>query len=267
MQNRTSRLLTAMIALLFALALSLPGFAEDKATKASLGQYDAKIQAEVNKKLQDHNNLRDVQATVQDGIVNLTGSVKLFRDKLQADRIAHHVEHAQGVRNEIEVRQGGGAQSVSDQQLREKLAERLRYDRVDQGITFNNFALDVNHGVVTVSGEARSPVDKDSALSIIENTPGVVDVIDNIKVLPVSPMDDELRLRVARAIYGHPALQKYAIDPQSPIRIVVENGRVTLYGVVDSQADKQIAEMQANQVPGVFNVTDRLVVAGQTGQK
>jgi len=268
MQNRTSRLLTAMVALLFALALSLPGFAEDNATKASLGKYDAKIQADVNKKLQDHKNLQDVQATVQDGIVNLTGSVKLFRDKLQADHIAHHVEHAQGVRNEIQVRQGGdSAQSMSDQQLREKLAERLRYDRVDQGVTFNNFALDVNHGVVTVSGEARSPVDKDSALSIIENTPGVVDVVDNIKVLPVSPMDDELRLRVARAVYGYPSMQKYAMDPQSPIRIVVENGKVTLYGVVDSQMDKQIAEMQAKSVPGVFSVTDRLVVAGENAQK
>ncbi|MBV9085970.1 MAG: BON domain-containing protein [Acidobacteriaceae bacterium] len=269
MQIRSSRLLTAVFALLFALALSLPGFAEDSATKASLGKYDAQIQADVNKKLQDKDKLRDVRATVQDGIVTLTGNVKLFRDKLQADHIAHHVEHAQGVRNEISVLQAGGkdGQTMSDQQLREKLAERLRYDRVDQGVTFNNFALDVNHGVVTVNGEARSPVDKDSALSIIENTPGVVDVVDNIKVLPVSPMDDELRLRVARAIYGYPALQKYAIDPQSPIRIVVENGKVTLYGVVDSQMDKQLAEMQANQVPGVFSVTDRLVVAGQTAQK
>ena len=264
MHTRTSRLVTTMFALLFALAWSLPGFAKsDK--QATLGRYDAQIQADVNKKLQDHKNLGDVQATVQDGVVNLSGSVKLFRDKLQADRIAHHVEHAQGVRNEINV-QGEGA-SMSDQQLREKLAERLRYDRVDQGITFNSFALDVNHGVVTVSGEARTPVDKDSALSIIENTPGVVDVVDDIKVLPVSPMDDELRIRVARAIYGQPALQKYAIDPQSPIRIVVENGKVTLYGVVDSQMDKQIAELQANRVPGVFSVTDRLVVAGQAAQK
>jgi len=91
--------------------------------------------------------------------------------------------------------------------------------------------------------------------------------VDNIKVLPVSPMDDELRLRVARAVYGYPSMQKYAMDPQSPIRIVVENGKVTLYGVVDSQMDKQIAEMQAKSVPGVFSVTDRLVVAGENAQK
>jgi len=268
MHNRTSRLLTAMFALLFALALSVPSFAVDDATKASMGRYDAQIQKDVNKKLQDHDKLKGVSATVQDGIVTLTGSVKLFRDKLQADNIAHHVDHAQGVRNEISVLQAGdNAKSMSDQELREKLAEKLRYDRVDQGVTFNNFALDVNHGVVTVSGEARTPVDKDSALSIIENTPGVTDVIDNIKVLPVSPMDDELRIRVARAIYGYPAMQKYAMDPQSPIRIVVDNGKVTLYGVVDSQMDKQIAETQANHVPGVFSVNDRLVVAGQAAQK
>jgi osmotically-inducible protein OsmY len=74
-------------------------------------------------------------------------------------------------------------------------------------------------------------------------------------------MDDELRLKVARAIYGHPALQKYAIDPQAPIRIVVKNGHVVLAGAVDSPMDKQIAEMQAKSVSGVFSVEDELVVA------
>ncbi len=88
------------------------------------------------------------------------------------------------------------------------------------------------------------------------------DVIDNINVLPASPMDDDLRLRLARAIYGNSVLSKYATDPQKPIRIVVDNGHVTLYGVVDSQMDKQVAEVQAKSVPNVFSVENKLMVAG-----
>jgi osmotically-inducible protein OsmY len=123
--------------------------------------------------------------------------------------------------------------------------------------------LDVNNGVVTISGNVRDYPSRDSALAIVETTAGVKEVIDNITVAPTSNFDDELRVRLARAIYGHPALQKYAIDPQAPIRIVVDNGHVTLYGVVDSQMDKTIAETQAKSVSGVFSVDDKLVVANQ----
>ena len=74
-------------------------------------------------------------------------------------------------------------------------------------------------------------------------------------------MDDDIRIRVARAIYGNGSLSKYALDPQKPIRIVVDNGHVTLYGVVENQMDKQIAEQQAKSVPNVFSVDDKLMVA------
>ena len=76
------------------------------------------------------------------------------------------------------------------------------------------------------------------------------DVRDEINVLPLSQFDDELRVRTAMAIYRDPALQKYSLDPQAPIRIVVENGNVRLYGVVDSAMDRQIAEMRAREVAG-----------------
>ena len=98
-------------------------------------------------------------------------------------------------------------------------------------------------------------------MAIIETTPGVRELMDDIQVQPTSIFDDELRVRLARAIYGHPAMQKYAVDPVAPIRIVVNNGHVTLAGVVDSQFDKQIAETQAKSVPDVFSVDNQLVVA------
>jgi hyperosmotically inducible protein len=81
-----------------------------------------------------------------------------------------------------------------------------------------------------------------------------------IEVLPTSPMDDELRLKLYRAIYGYPPLEKYALGVQKPIRIIVKNGRVTLEGVIDSEADKNLVTIRANSVPGIFSVTNNLQV-------
>ncbi|PYX85089.1 MAG: transport-associated protein [Acidobacteria bacterium] len=156
---------------------------------------------------------------------------------------------------------------VSDQELQETIANRLRYDRIGYGIMFNNFEIGVKDGVVTITGDARTYPDKASALAIVEDTPGVRDVKDEINVLPLSQFDDELRVRTAMAIYRDPALQKYSLDPQAPIRIVIENGNVKLYGVVDSPMDKQIAEMRAREVPGVFSVENHLMVADEHTQR
>jgi hyperosmotically inducible protein len=76
-------------------------------------------------------------------------------------------------------------------------------------------------------------------------------------------MDDRIRMEVARSVYGFPSLNKYAIDPAKPIRISVQNGNVELYGVVDTKADKDVAYLRANSVPGVFGVKNYLQVAGE----
>ena len=89
---------------------------------------------------------------------------------------------------------------------------------------------------------------------------------DNIEVDPTSIMDDQTRLAVARAIYGYPSLNRYAVDPAKPIRISVQNGHVELYGMVDSKADKDTAFIRANGVPGVFSVKNYLQVAGQPSE-
>ena len=147
-------------------------------------------------------------------------------------------------------------------------AEKLAYDRVGYGTTaFNAFTIGVQNGVVTLGGVAYGPTDKDSALSLVANYPGVKDVVDNIEVAPVSPMDDRIRLAEARAIYGSVQLNKYAIDPAKPIRITVVNGNVTLSGVVDSEADKEVANIRANGVPGVFKVINNLQVEGASQEK
>lgn len=254
------KLAPAVLVLSFGVALSASSQTQGP---NGMSPTDAKIQHDVQTKISDHPSLKNVKASVEDRLVTLTGSVDTFYDKLRAGHILGNVnDQEQGVRNLLQV----AGPNVPDDQLREKLADRLRYDRIDQGITFNNFTLDVRNGNVIIGGQARTPTDHDSALAIVENTKGVKDVVDNVEVLPTSIFDDDLRVNIARAIYGNPALQKYANDPQSPIRIVVDNGHVTLAGVVDSQMDKQIAENQAKSVPNVFSVKNNLVVANQSNE-
>jgi hyperosmotically inducible periplasmic protein len=138
---------------------------------------------------------------------------------------------------------------------------------VGYGNAFNAITVSVSNGVVTLGGHALGPVAKSSALNLAKRTPDVQNVIDKIEVDPVSPMDDQLRVAVARRVYGYPSLNKYAINPANPIRITVINGHVILSGVVDNQSDKDVAGIQANTVPGVFSVTNNLQVAGQNEEK
>jgi len=219
---------------------------------------DSAIQADVMKAL-DSKQFKDVKVSVQNGVVTLSGTVDLYSTKENADNKAHHRKNVKAVENMIEV----AGPAVDDVQLRDKLAEKLAYDRVGYGTTaFNALTIGVQNGVVTLGGVAYGPTDKDSALSLVANYPGVKDVIDNIEVAPVSPNDDRIRLAEARAIYGAPQLNKYAMDPAKPIRITVVNGNVTLSGVVDTQTDKDVANIKANGVPGVFKVINNLQVAG-----
>jgi hyperosmotically inducible periplasmic protein len=227
--------------------------------QAGQGRYDQQIQQDAVKVLQSKDKWKGVTPTTEDAIVTLNGTVKLLIDKIDAGKKVDKIKNAQGVRNHVEV-EG----NVPDEKLQQEISDKLRYDRVGMGITFNNFAMNVQNGVVTLAGDVRDYPARDSALSIVETTPGVKDVVDNVNVLPASPFDDDIRLRVARAIYGSSTLSRYATDPQRPIRIIVENGHVTLYGVVDNQADKTLAETQARSVPNVFSVDDKLMVANSS---
>jgi osmotically-inducible protein OsmY len=224
---------------------------------ASTGRYDQQIQQTVSQKIHDAKQLQSVSSSVEDGIVTLTGTVGLYQDKLDAAKKVKKLANVSGVRNDIEV----AGTTVSDGQLQQKLSRQLAYDRVGYyDNTFNYLALDVKNGVVTLDGDTVNDVAKDSALAIVARTPGVKDVVSQVNVLPVSRFDDSIRVRTARAIYRDSVLGRYASDPVHPIRIVVDNGHVTLYGTVESAMDKTIAGMRANAVPGAFSVENKLVV-------
>jgi hyperosmotically inducible protein len=98
----------------------------------------------------------------------------------------------------------------------------------------------------------------------VKSIEGVASVVNNIEVLPLSPMDDQLRRAVYRAIYGEAALSRYGFQAVPSIHIIVKNGNVTLEGVVDNEADKNVANLRASQVPNVFSVKNNLVVVGNS---
>ncbi len=224
---------------------------------AATGRYDTQIQQAVSQKFHESRQLQNVKSSVEDGIVTLTGSVDLYQSKLDAANKAKKIANATGVRNDITV----AGENVPDAQLQQKLAKKLAYDRVGyRDNAFNYIAVAVKDGVVTLSGDTYWDVPRDSAMAIVANTSGVKDVVNEVKILPTSFFDDSIRRRTARAIYGDSVLSRYGIDPADPIRIIVDNGHVTLYGTVQSTMDKNIAGIRASTVPGAFSVENKLVV-------
>ena len=125
---------------------------------------------------------------------------------------------------------------------------------------FDSIGYAVNGYDVTLTGQVTRDTLKHDAEDAVKHIEGVEHVNNQIEVLPVSPNDDRLRLAVFRAIYGEPALQHYDLGVIKPIHIIVKNGHVTLMGVVDSKGDKDIANIRANAVPGVFSVDNQLQV-------
>jgi hyperosmotically inducible protein len=125
---------------------------------------------------------------------------------------------------------------------------------------FDDLSFRVDNGVVTLFGEVTQPVVKDDAGRSVKHIEGVTAVNNEIEVLPLSPFDNQIRRATYRAIYGYPALQRYAEGVVPAIHIIVKDGHVTLKGVVATQMDKQMAFMRANGVPNVFSVDNDLQV-------
>jgi hyperosmotically inducible protein len=126
---------------------------------------------------------------------------------------------------------------------------------------FDDIKYSVAGYEVTLKGQVTNPTLKRDVENVVKHIEGVEKVVNQIEVLPTSTMDDGLRLRLYRAIYGFPTLEKYGMPVVKPIRIIVKNGHVILEGVVDNENDKNVANIQANGVSGIFSVTNNLVVA------
>jgi hyperosmotically inducible protein len=125
---------------------------------------------------------------------------------------------------------------------------------------FDNLEYKVDGSEVTLLGQVVNPTLKFDAENAVKHIEGVTRVVNDIEILPPSPMDYRIRRAEYRAIFGEPALERYAMGAVPPIHIVVKGGHVTLEGVVATQFDKDLANMRANEVPGIFSVTNNLRV-------
>jgi hyperosmotically inducible periplasmic protein len=154
------------------------------------------------------------------------------------------------------------AQREPSDRAQERITREVRHELLMLPYfgVFDYIAYKVDGYNVTLLGQVVRPTLKSDAENSVKHIEGVEHVDNQIEVLPPSPMDDRLRMRLFRAIYGYPALQRYALGVQKPIRIIVKNGHVTLEGVVDSEGDKNIAGIRANGVSGTFQITNNLQV-------
>ena len=152
----------------------------------------------------------------------------------------------------------------------QKLANKVRHELVMLPYydVYDNLYFRIDGRTVTLLGQTPNPSTKSNAGNAVKHIEGVDSVINNIEVLPPSPADQRIRRATYSAIYSYGPLFKYSHAPVPPIHIIVKNGRITLEGVVDSESDKQMAGMQANQVPGTFQVTNNLrVINPNSGEK
>ena len=156
----------------------------------------------------------------------------------------------------------GAAQSTGTERSQERISHEVRNELVTlpQLSIFDNLAFKVDGETVTLTGQVRNPILKDSAEKVVKDIEGVKGVNNKIEVLPPSPNDDRIRRDVARAIFNDDRLFRYSMGAVPPIHIIVNRGHVTLEGVVANQADKDAAGLRANGVPGVFSVQNNLRV-------
>ena len=157
----------------------------------------------------------------------------------------------------------GAAQAATGpQRLQERISREVFHELVmlPQLSVFDNLQYKVDGSKVTLLGQVRNAILKDSAEKVAKKIEGVEAVDNQIEILPASPNDDRIRREVARAIFNDDRLFHYSMGSVPPIHIIVKNGHVTLEGVVDSQADKDAATVRANGVPGVFSVENHLQV-------
>jgi hyperosmotically inducible periplasmic protein len=155
------------------------------------------------------------------------------------------------------------AQREPSARAQERIVRQVRHELLMLPYVgvFDYLAYKVDGYDVTLIGQVVRPVTKSDAENAVKHIEGVEKVDNQIEVLPPSPMDDRLRMALFRAIYRYPALQRYGLGVQKPIRILVKGGHVTLEGVVDSEGDKNLAGLRANTVPGIFSVTNNLQVS------
>ena len=217
---------------------------------------DAMITTMVEHRLIDKMVLREdnIKVMVRDGAVTLTGTVRSLAEWKHAAKEALDSDDVSSVSNELRI----AKEDRTDQQIAEDLGSEIRryvfYD------IFDWIEGSVEQNTVTLRGSVREPWRKADYERLAEGIAGVTDVKNELDVLPLSTFDDQLRIGIARRLYGDPRFVRYANRSLPPIHLVVKNGKITLEGVVATPLERQLAESIVRTGSLAFEVVNRLRV-------
>ncbi len=250
--SRTTKLTSMFFSLLVMLAaVTMTGF----------GQQHDRLSDDLIEQLIKHRLMRaglwqanNITVDADDGVVELKGKALSQAARRRAERIAMRVEDVMRVENKIEVE----AKFRNDQEVANEVSKDIRSHAFFD--IFDWVEGRVVNGVVTLTGAVREPWRKEEYGNIAEDVLGVREVNNQIKVLPTSSCDDQLRVATARLIYGDPRFARYANRANPPIHIIVDNGRITLEGAVNSQVEKQLIGSLVRSGTLSFEVTNDLSV-------
>jgi hyperosmotically inducible protein len=213
---------------------------------------DALVQSNVEHRISDLGpDLSGVTVTVSNQVVTLSGPVPSLRAKNEAIARARKTGDVRSVVSEISV-----TKAESDDVVANQVAKELR--RYVYYTVYDDVNGRVRDGVVTLTGEVTAPYKAGALADLAAKVHGVSEVDNEIKTLPVSIFDDQLRVKIARGIYRDQLFWNYAIQVNPPIHVVVENGHVKLTGVVNSEVERRKAEVIARSTFGSFSVDNEL---------
>jgi hyperosmotically inducible protein len=244
-----SRMRAPTMVPLLVLALALPALAQGHSPLS-----DRQIQSQVEHKLADR-GIEGVTVKVHEGRVALSGTVRSAWARDEAFKQAMKADDVQGVTSDLTVERG-----EADDVIGHAIAARLR--NFVFYTVFDVVHFTVKDGVVTLRGAVTQPYKSQEMATLASRVQGVQEVKNDIKTLPASGSDDQLRQAIASQIYDDPVFSDYAIQANPPVHIIVDNGQVILTGVVRSQVERMKAEIIARNTFGVFDVVNELRVEG-----
>jgi hyperosmotically inducible protein len=197
---------------------------------------------------------------IEDAAATLEGSVESIGLKERAGREISKMDGISRVNNNLCVEFASG----TDSKILDEAARQIR--RYAFYTIFDNIDLAAADGRLTLSGQVTQPWRRQDLQEIVSFIPGVKEIENNLEVLPVSPFDNELRLRIARAIYSDPSLFRYGNQAYPPIHVVVKNGNVTLTGVVLNEVERVTAERAARFAATFFALDNELQVEAKVAK-
>lgn len=210
---------------------------------------------EVQNKIQKEANINQLQLRSEDGKIVMEGVATRLKDKYEAEKVAKK-ELKTDVVNNIAVT---GAVNRSDEEIGVDVVAKIRQDSTSYGNNvFDSMKVEVKEGTVTLTGKVRNAYLFDVAEEGAMEVPGVRKVINNIEILPPSQFDDRLRLAVYNRLRNDDRLFYYFLGARPSINIIVDRGRVTLSGFVDTEGDRILAGSLVRQMTGVLSVENQL---------